>query len=319
MKKARIISIFLLLIMTASALSLPAVTLAQDGEPPASDNVTPASDNTTPTPEPISEPVLIAEEEEKDTITVTSEYPKIEAIATGTFEYTVKLEYKGKEDRLFDLNTTLPNGWDTYITPQYESTRIPSVTMEGTTYGSTTKSLKMTVTPPTWPLADPADYKVILEAVSDDVSGKIELTAKITAKYILNAVPANELYNTKAKAGQDNTFSLQVTNVGTAVIDNITFSSDKPEGWEIKFAPEKIDLLEIIDPKTIDVNIKPPPKTVAGDYMITLRVSGKQASADKIDVRVTVETPTIWGWVGVAIIVIVVIGLVTVFMRFGRR
>ena len=66
------------------------------------------------------------------------------------------------------------------------------------------------------------------------------------------------------------------------------------------------------------MDIKPPPKTVAGDYMITLHVSGKQATADKMDVRVTVETPSIWGWVGVIIIVIVVVGLIVVFMRFGR-
>jgi uncharacterized membrane protein len=46
---------------------------------------------------------------------------------------------------------------------------------------------------------------------------------------------------------------------------------------------------------------------------------GKQASADKMVMRVTVETPTIWGWVGVIIIIIVVAGLIGIFMRFGRR
>ena len=315
MKTARIISILLLFVMTLSALYLPAVVLAQDGEQPASDNAT-------PTPVLISEePALIAAEEEevKDEIALTSEYPKIEAIATGIFEYNIKLEYNGQADRLFDLNTTVPAGWSAYISPQYESIRIPSVAMTSGGYMATTKNVKMTVNPPTWPIADPGEYKITLEAVSDDVIGKIELTAKITAKYVLNAVPANQFYNTKAKAGQDNTFSLQVTNVGTATIDNITFSSDKPEGWEITFKPEKIDLLEIFDPKTVDVNIKPPPKTVSGDYMVSLWISGKQASADKIAVRVTVETPTIWGWVGVAIIVIVVVGLIVIFMRFGRR
>lgn len=191
--------------------------------------------------------------------------------------------------------------------------------MDASPYAPAAKNLKVTVTPPTWPWAEPAEYTVTLEAVSGDISSKIDLTAKVTAKYILNAVPANEHYDTRARAGQDNTFSLQVTNIGTDFIDNITFSSDKPDGWEITFQPDKIDLLEIADPKTIDVNMKPPPKTVAGDYMVTLRVSGTQATADKIAVRVTVETPTIWGWVGVAIIVIVVIGLIVIFMRFGRR
>ena len=100
---------------------------------------------------------------------------------------------------------------------------------------------------------------------------------------------------------------------------NITFTSTHPDGWEIKFSPDKAETLKTSDQKTIDVNIKPPAKTVAGDYMISLQVSGKQASADKMDIRVTVKTPTIWGWVGVIIIVIVVAGLFVIIMRFGRR
>ena len=53
--------------------------------------------------------------------------------------------------------------------------------------------------------------------------------------------------------------------------------------------------------------------------MVYVRASGKQAVADEMGIRVTVETPTIWGWVGVAIILIVVIGVIVIFMRFSRR
>ena len=69
----------------------------------------------------------------------------------------------------------------------------------------------------------------------------------------------------------------------------------------------------------MDVNIKPPPETIAGDYQITLRASGSQAIAQDLTIRVTVESPTIWGWVGVIIIVLVIASLVVIFMRFSRR
>jgi len=322
MKTARFISILIGFAIILTVFSLPAVTLAQDEEPPATDNAT----QTAPTPEPISaeppqiEPIAEEEEEqEPDSVTVTAEFPEIEAIATGTFEYGVKLEYKGQEDRVFDLNTILPAGWSAYINPQYDSKMIPSIAVEASPFIAVAKNLKVTVTPPTWPLADPAEYTVTLEALSGDVIGKLDLTAKVTAKYILNAAPANELYNTRAKAGQDNTYSIKVANIGTAVIENITFSTDKPDGWEITFQPKKIDALESFDTNTVDINIKPPPKTVSGDYMFFLRITGKQGDPVKMDVRVTVETPTIWGWVGVAIIAVVIIGLIVIFMRFGRR
>jgi uncharacterized membrane protein len=316
MKKASIISI--LMVMALTTLSLPVIALAQDEEPSTTDNTTPEPvliSEEVPEVEPISE----EEEEVKDSITLSAEFPAQEDIATGSFTYNVKLEYKGQIDRSFDLNTTVPAGWNAYINPQYESIKIPSITMDASPYVANSKTVKVNVSPPTWPIAEPGKYTIELEAVSEDIIGKIDLTAEITAKYLLNAVPVNEIYNTKAKAGSDNIFSLEVTNLGTDSIDNITFSSEKPSGWEITFQPDKIDVIEMFDPKTVDVSITPPSKAVAGDYMITLRVSGEQANADKISVRVTVETPTIWGWVGVIIIILVIIGLVVIFMRLGRR
>jgi uncharacterized repeat protein (TIGR01451 family) len=290
MKIARIISILTVLTVLFSVFVIPGAVLAQD-EPPV-----PA-----------------------DIIALTTEFPEIEAIATGTFQFAVALRYKGLKDRIFDLNATVPQGWDVYITPQYDSSkRIPSITMEASFTG-VSKTVQLTTSVASWPLPDPGEYKILLEVVSDDVKATIELTAKVTGKYSLAAAPVKTLYNTKAKAGSDNTYSILINNTGTDAIDNITFSSDKPEGWEITFKPEKIEQLEMLGARTVDVNIKPPPKTVSGDYMIDLWASGKQANADKMSVRVTVETPTIWGWVGVIIIILVVAGLVIIFMRFGRR
>jgi uncharacterized membrane protein len=40
---------------------------------------------------------------------------------------------------------------------------------------------------------------------------------------------------------------------------------------------------------------------------------------DDMAIRTTVETSTVWGVVGVALIVIVLIGLGLVFRRYGRR
>jgi uncharacterized membrane protein len=328
MKMLRFASLLVLLTTVMMALFLPGLAMAEDEPPPpvsdsttpASDNTTPVTDNATPPPTVVSEPTPTPEEPEEtpDTITASTEFPRIEAIATGSFVFNVEIQYRGNKDRVFDLNVTAPAGWDAYVSPQYDSTRISSISIESS-YTSVTKNLKVSVNPPAWPLPDPGEYKVTFQAVNEDVVGEIDLYAKIIAKYLLTAVPANQVYNTKVKAGRDNIYSIIVTNTGSADIENITFSSDKPDGWEITFTPEKIDALKIVDPKSVDVNIKPPPKTVAGDYMITLRISGKQATADKMDIRVTVETPTIWGWLGVGIIVVVVIGLAVIFMRFGRR
>jgi uncharacterized membrane protein len=222
------------------------------------------------------------------------------------------------ESRSFDLRTKGPAGWEIYLTPRYEKEkRVSAISLKpGFAYGETHR---VVASPPVWPLPEPGEYKITLEAVSGEMTDIIELTAVITAKYSLVAVPSGERYDTKAAAGKDNYFSIEVGNLGTAGIENIQFSSSKPAGWAIEFLPDKVDLLEALSTKTVDVNIKPPPETIAGDYMVSLRASGTQATSKELQLRVTVETPTVWGWVGVAIIILVVIGLVVIFMRFSRR
>jgi uncharacterized membrane protein len=300
MKMVRFISLLTCLVILLSALCLPVAVLGQDEEPE---------------PTPVAEPEPVPE----DSITLSTEFPELEAIATGSFQFNVNMNYKGGIDRIFDLKTSAPSGWDVYIQPQYETgKRISSISIDSS-YSGMSKSITAVISTPTYPPPDPGEYKILLQAVSGNVTGSIELVAKITAKYSLSSVPVNQMYNTSALSGKDNIFSIQVSNLGSAPIENITFDSTHPDGWEIKFTPDKLDNLKTSDPKVIDVNIKPAPKTVAGDYMISLHVSGNQASADKMDIRVTVKTPTIWGWVGVILIVIVVAALFAVFMRFGRR
>ncbi len=315
MKMMRLVSCFCLLLVSLVSIGLPGIALAQDEGEAVADNIT------LPTQSPAAEPIAQDEEEEpkiEEKITLTPLYPKVESIAGGTFEFNVEFAYVGAEPKVFDVKFTPPKGWDVYMTPRYEKEKkISSITLKPTfTAGD---EFRVVATAPFWPLPEPGEYKITVEAISDTISGSTELTAEVTAKYILQTVPANERYNTTARAGEDNVFSIEVQSLSTDVVDNIQFSSKNPEGWSVKFTPEKIDVIEAFGKQTVEVTIKPPEKTVAGDYMISLQASGKQTSAAEIDIRVTVETPTIWGWVGVGIIVIVVIGLIVIFMRFSRR
>jgi len=258
----------------------------------------------------------------EQTIEVRAVHPTVEAIAGNDFVFEVEFKYAGDilgESRSFDLKPTAPQGWEVYMTPQFEKDKhISAIDLKpgGFAYGDKTR---LVATAPFWPLPQPGEYKITLDAVSGDMKGSLEVKAVITAIYNLILAPAGERYDTKAKAGRDNYFAINVHNLGTAPIDNINFSSDKPEGWSIEFVPEKVDSLEAFDSKTVDLNITPPPEAIAGDYMVSVRASGAQTTSEKIDIRVTVATPTVWGWVGVVIIALVVVGLVVIFLRFSRR
>ena len=64
--------------------------------------------------------------------------------------------------------------------------------------------------------------------------------------------------------------------------------------------------------------VTPTEKSLAGDYMTTLRASSRGETAST-QFRVTVTTSTLWGIVGVGIIGIALLIMVGAVARFGRR
>jgi len=256
--------------------------------------------------------------EEKDTIELTATHTKLEATSGGSFEFEVKITYKGKKDRIFDLQAIGPKDWLLYLTPNYpKDKRIKDIRLEGEK--GFPETILVNATSPFWLKPEPGEYKITAKATSGELTGSIDLTAVITAKYELTLLPATERYNTNVTAGKDNFFSLELKNAGTAPVDDITFSSDKPEGWTIKFTPEEVSTLAADKTQTIDVTIKPAAKAIAGDYSVSFRAASNKATAQRLEIRVTVETPTIWGWTGVGIIVVVIAGLAFIILRFSRR
>ena len=65
-------------------------------------------------------------------------------------------------------------------------------------------------------------------------------------------------------------------------------------------------------------HIVPSGDAIAGDYQVKVRASNDLANGEA-DIRVTVETSLLWGIVGIALIILVIVGLGYVFRRYGRR
>jgi len=262
-------------------------------------------------------PAVLAQEKPPETIELTTPYTKLEGTSGASFEFAITLKYVGTEARVFNLSATGPKDWTTYITPSYpKDQRILDIRLEpGASYGQTINAY---TAPPSWLMPEPGEYQITVEAASGEIKGSIQLTAIVTARYNLSLTTPDGRFNTTATAGRNNYFTVVVANTGTAAIDSINFTSNQPTGWTIEFNPNKVDSLAAGGKKTVDANIKPASKTIAGDYEVVLTANGKQGM-DDITIRVTVETPTIWGWVGVIIILLVIAGIGFVFMRFSRR
>ena len=252
-------------------------------------------------------------------IAFTSKFPTVEGIATDIFEFEVFIkpssdEYLGK----YDFTLTTPPGWAAGVWGSYPQKRVSSIDFTGEQVHSETIDVKAFAEPGKRP--EPGEYGITLEMnwEAGDIKSSIDLTAVVIASYDFIMITESGRLNAQTKAGEDNHIPILLVNTGTAAIEDVTLSATTPEGWSITFDPEKIDSLEPALEREIDVVIKPPKKTVAGDYLITLKADSERG-IENLELRVTVLTSTLWGWAGIGIAAGVIAGLIILFRRLGRR
>jgi uncharacterized membrane protein len=249
---------------------------------------------------------------------VTCDVPSYAENSVTSFYYNVILTYSGEDTVTVNVSSSAPQGWNSYVT--YTSKQVTSVPMGPMAYGSPdSKTLSINLSPNAGQSPEPGEYKMTFKATSGNLSKSIDLTAIIKAKYVFSLNTSNGNLATKATAGKVNNLAIEMYNTGSATLDNLVFNAQKPDGWVITFEPTKIDKLTAGQTAQANVIITPPKdKTVAGDYNITLSSSNNEVNSSLV-IRVTVETPAIWGTVAVIVIVVVIVGLAVLFLKLGRR
>ncbi len=240
------------------------------------------------------------------------QYPTLQGKSGSQFGFKADLRNDSEADRTYGLSFKAPDGWDVSFKPSYEDKQISSVQVKS----GASQSLDINVAPPARVQA--GEYPVTITAASASDRASSDLKVTITGIFQMAMATRGDLFNTQATAGQESPFYVTVTNSGSAPLQNVSLSSSKPDGWTVTYKPDKIDQLDPGAQREVTMLIKPSAKAIAGDYMLNVSASHPQVSVNK-DVRVTVETPTLWGWIGVGILVIVIGGLMGLFMKLGRR
>ncbi len=245
-------------------------------------------------------------------VKLSTQYPTLSGPSTSKFEFKVDLINEGNQDLSYDLRARGPAQWGISIRPAWEQKEISTVRVKA----GQTQGLDISLTPPFQVSA--GEFTTTLQASSGPIQDTIELKATVTGTFRLAIGTASGRLNTDLTAGEERDLTIVVANKGTAPLQGVTFSSSKPDGWAVTFSPDRIDSLAQDKVLEIALKIKAPSNTIPGDYAVTLRASAEQTS-ESIDLRVTAMVPTLWGWVGVIIVVLVVAGLATVFTIMGRR
>ncbi len=245
-------------------------------------------------------------------IQITTSYPVLRGQTDAKFEFSLDINNKSDLDRTFNLAAVAPEKWEINFKPSYEQKQISSLRIKG----GTSQSVAVEVTPAKE--ASPGDYPVLVRVSSGEKKAEVKLTVALTGIYKLDAGTPSGILSLEAVAGKTANFSFYVKNTGSAVNRNVTFSSFKPENWDVTFKPEKIDSLDPGALKQVEVTVKPGAQALVGDYSVGVMVNGEK-SDKTIEMRVTVKASTAWGWIGIFIIIFVIAGLSALFIYLGRR
>ncbi len=244
-------------------------------------------------------------------VQLTTSFAKLSGTATSTFTYSVTLANNGTQQQTFTLQGQGPAGWQVDVHPSSNAQALTD-----TIAGGSNDTLTVTVTPPSSVTA--GQYPIQVTAAAGSQSAQVQLEADVTGSPALTMSTPNQVLNAQVTSGGTGTVSLIVTNSGTVPLTGVSLSSTPPTGWTITFAPTSIPSLQPGAASTVTATIHPASNALTGDYDVTMTATSGGAT-QSLDIRTTVQTSPLWGFVGLALIAVVLVGLGWVFRRYGRR
>jgi uncharacterized membrane protein len=267
-----------------------------------------------------------AEELIEESLELVSRFPVKQGEAGESFDFEVSFNYQGTEPKVFEFAVSPPSGWEItiarYISEETQATLLAMMVSPNLAY-PTSIHIKLSPLPGNTP--EPGEHVLIFEAASGDLRDSIELKAVINElplTYELAFTTTTGRLDFPVKGGEGNPISFNVTNTGTGDITNVSFSSVKSEGWGTTFTPGLTEILKPGESIEAEMIMTPPRNTIAGDYRIYARAAANSPDVklqEQLDLRIRVQTPTVWGAAGIGIVVAVIAALAVMFRQLGRR
>ena len=261
----------------------------------------------------VSLPVAIALAKELPAkLKVDTALPALRGTSRSSFEYQITIKNDAGRNLLVSFVANAPRNFETSFTEAYGSQELSSVAIEA----GRSKDVKLRVRPPS--TVDAATFPISVTVSAEGATAKTDLSLEVVGQPRLSLAGRDGLLSARAEAGQQSSVPILVSNTGSAPATSIELSSTAASGWKVEFEPKTIDRIEPGKDAEVQARITPTEKSLAGDYMATLRAStgGETASTQ---FRVTVTTSTLWGITGVAIIGAALLLMVGAIARFGRR
>jgi uncharacterized membrane protein len=244
-------------------------------------------------------------------VTMTPDFPSLKGSSSTDFTFNMTLVNSTSQDLTFTVNATGPDGWKT--SAQFSTANAASTVVKA---GDST-SFTVTSTPSDNAAAGQYPIHVVATAGSKQVTQ--DLQVQVTGVYTMTMSTPDQVLSTSGNAASVTEQQLTITNSGSSPITNVTMSDTVPTDWNVTFDQPTIATIGPSQTLTVTARITPSSNAIAGDYQLTFNANGDNGATANEQIRFTVQTSIQWAIVGIALIVLVFVGLWWVFRRYGRR
>lgn len=240
----------------------------------------------------------------------TTEQPNMAGHANSSFTFNTNLKNRTAEKQSYALMANLPRGWNVTFKVNYQ--QVNSVSIEA----NNTQAITVEIKPPD--NIEAGKYKIPVSAATSTTSANLELEMVITGSYSMELTTPTGLLSAAITAGDSKRIELLINNTGTAELTDINLEASAPVNWDVTFDPKKVDKLQPRNGARVFATIKADKKAIAGDYVTSIDAKTIEVSS-KAAFRISVETPLLWGWIGILIICFALGSVYYLFRKFGRR
>ena len=243
----------------------------------------------------------------------STDYAQQEGDSGTKFSYTTTLTNNSGENMTYSLSEEgAPEGWTVTFTPSDTTTATSSVPVDA----GASSTIKAAIVPAQNVTA--GEYPITLVAACAGETLELPVTVKITGTYSLTATTPTGNLSTSAYAGETKDVTLSIQNTGNIDLTAVSLKAQASTDWEITFDQDTINEIPAGGSAEVTAHITPAKDAILGDYVTIITASNDAVSSD-CALRISVQNHTSWGIAAVAVIAVLVLGLVLIIRRFGRR
>jgi len=246
-------------------------------------------------------------------LSLDTTYPTIRGGSDTTFTYSLTLKNDGDDDLTYTLVTDTPKN----LAVTFKAAGKDITSLQTDIKAGASQTIDVSAVPLT--SLDVGSYPINVTAQSDSVSADIQLTAEVVGQPQLSLTTSDGRLSGTAYINRTNPIKFVLRNNGNSPAAGVKLTASAPTGWTVTLDPSSVVEVPANGEVEVTANVKPADNAISGDYIVTFNAQPNESASKSADFRITVQTSTLWGAVGIGLIAVAIVIVGLAVTRFGRR